>query len=232
MISARYWSECKSRKFRVSNRFGISSLWLSWRHLPYPSPLHSKVRLLMWGIYRILFEELPFGIESSADKRNKFHIVVIGGGWGCSSFLKRNGWEMKYLLCKAAIEGIKAIRKIRPTAEVFLVELLIWVHPMGDFRSASGRARKWLSVSNHKYNHGFNMSGTWRKPRSGRWDWSKLLLELPEETRVWNFTMARSSKLQKTGLRTPPIVVSLSWENISSNEVQATCHPCKTDPMS
>lgn len=48
---------------------------------------------------------------------------------GTAPFMTKNGWEMKYLLCKAAIQGIKAIRSMCLSVEVFLVEPLIWVHP-------------------------------------------------------------------------------------------------------
>ncbi len=70
-------------------------------------------------------------------------ISWLSGEVGAAApFLKRNGWEMKYLLCKAAIEGIRAIRKIKPTAEFFFGGTLNMGAPMGDFRSASGRVRK------------------------------------------------------------------------------------------
>lgn len=57
-------------------------------------------------------------------------ISWLGGDVrGTVPFMANAGWDVKYMLCKAAIQGIEAIKNVDPAAQIMMVEPLVRVHP-------------------------------------------------------------------------------------------------------
>ena len=51
---------------------------------------------------------------------------------GTVPFAVNSGFDIKYHLCKAAIEGIQVLRQTDPECRIFLVEPLVKIHPAND----------------------------------------------------------------------------------------------------
>jgi beta-glucosidase/6-phospho-beta-glucosidase/beta-galactosidase len=57
-------------------------------------------------------------------------ISWLGGdARGTVPFAINSGFDVKYFLCRAAIQGAKAIKEIQPEAKIMLVEPLMRIHP-------------------------------------------------------------------------------------------------------
>ncbi len=58
-----------------------------------------------------------------------FFSWLGGEARGTVPFAINSGFDLKYSLCKATIEAVKAIRSVDPAAQIMMVEPLIRVHP-------------------------------------------------------------------------------------------------------
>lgn len=58
-----------------------------------------------------------------------FFSWLGGDARGTVPFAINSGFDVKYFLCRAAIQGAKAIKAIQPEAKIMLVEPLMRVHP-------------------------------------------------------------------------------------------------------
>lgn len=121
-------------RIQSAQKYGIELIW-DIAHFGYPEeiyPTHPKFTPRFVAVCE------AFTKFYLSHCRSELRVVPIneisfiswlsGEVGAAAPYMRRNGWEMKYQLCKAAIQGIKAIRTIRPSAEIYLVEPLIWVH--------------------------------------------------------------------------------------------------------
>lgn len=122
-------------RIRCAQKYGIEQVW-DLIHFGYPDdiyPTHpnftARFVSLCQAFTSFYFSHSPTELRVVPINEISYISWLSGEVGGAAPFITKNGWELKYLLCKAAIQGIKAIRSIRPTAEIYLVEPLIWVHP-------------------------------------------------------------------------------------------------------
>lgn len=128
------FSEVTSR-IRTAEETGIQQIW-DMCHFGYPDdlmPTHPRF------VQR--FAELCRNFATTfRDTTNRTLIVtpineisflswLSGDKEGTVPFLKNMGWEIKLQLCKASIEGIRAIREADPESRIMLVEPMIHIHP-------------------------------------------------------------------------------------------------------
>lgn len=140
------WSEVETRagvfdfsevltRILSAQHHGIEQIW-DIAHFGYPNDIYpnhphftSRFVKLCEAFTKFYFRYSQAELKVVPINEISFISWLSGEVGGAAPFMIKNGWNMKYLLCKAAIQGIKAIRAIRPSAEVYLVEPLIWVHP-------------------------------------------------------------------------------------------------------
>lgn len=124
-------------RINIAEKLGVQQIW-DMIHFGYPSdlfPTHPK----FCERFVALCEAFVKFYQQSTTKpllivpinEISFLSWFSGDARGTTPYLEKNGWDMKYHLCKAAILGIKAIKALDPMAMVFLVEPLIKVHSNG-----------------------------------------------------------------------------------------------------
>ncbi|MFC6268690.1 hypothetical protein [Frigoriflavimonas asaccharolytica] len=142
------WSEVETGKnifdfsevlnrIQIAENLGIQIIW-DMIHFGYPEDLFPTHPKFCERFINLCSAFVKFYLENSSQP---FLIVPIneisflswfsGDVRGTAPYLERCGFDMKYHLCKAAILGIKTIKKLDPTATVFLVEPAIQVHNNG-----------------------------------------------------------------------------------------------------
>jgi beta-glucosidase/6-phospho-beta-glucosidase/beta-galactosidase len=119
----------------AAEKFGIQQIW-DLIHFGYPDgiyPAHPH--------FCIRFEQLCEAFASFYKENSKQQLFVVpineisflswhsGDVRGTVPFAVNNGWDIKYHLCKAAILGIKMLKKTDPDCRIILVEPLIQIHP-------------------------------------------------------------------------------------------------------
>ncbi|MCH7408433.1 amine oxidase [Belliella sp. DSM 111904] len=132
-------------RIQAADKLGIQQIW-DIIHFGYPDDLYPSHPQFCRRFVNLCLEFCKF-FKANSDQ--ELHLVPINEigflSWlsgevaSTAPFLKNNGWEMKYKLCEAAILGIKCVRKILPSAFIYLVEPLVWVHHESseDFQSAN-----------------------------------------------------------------------------------------------
>jgi beta-glucosidase/6-phospho-beta-glucosidase/beta-galactosidase len=122
-------------RIQSAQKYGIEQIW-DIIHFGYPDDMYPTHPNFTARFVALCEAFTRFYLNNSHEELKVVPINEIsfiswlsGEVGGAAPFMSKNGWTMKYLLCKAAIQGIKAIRSIRPTVEVYMVEPLIWVHP-------------------------------------------------------------------------------------------------------
>ncbi len=118
----------------AAEKYGIQQIW-DLIHFGYPddlSPTHPQ--------FCQRFESLceAFAIFYKKNAKQPLFVVPINEisflSWhsgevrGTVPFAVNSGWDIKYHLCKAAIFGIKTLKKIDPDCRIILVEPLIKIH--------------------------------------------------------------------------------------------------------
>lgn len=124
-------------RINIADKMGIQQIW-DMIHFGYPdnlSPTHPKFCERFTQLCKAFVEF--YNLHSSQPllivpiNEISFLSWFSGDAKGTIPFLEKNGWRMKYHLCKAAIIAIKEIRKLDPSAKIILVEPLIKVHQNG-----------------------------------------------------------------------------------------------------
>ncbi|PBJ10179.1 hypothetical protein [Flavobacterium sp. ACN6] len=121
-------------RIRAAEKYGIQQIW-DLIHFGYPddlSPTHP--------LFCKRFEQLcqAFATFYKENSKQKLFVVPIneisflswhsGDVRGTVPFATNSGWDIKYHLCKAAILGIKMLKKTDPNCTVILVEPLVKIH--------------------------------------------------------------------------------------------------------
>lgn len=143
------FSEVENR-IRAAQKAGIQQLW-DICHFGYPgelTPLDPQFPERLVGVcesftrfYRSISDEpliiIPVNEISFVSYLSNVAATI--------PFIRHSGGQIKYQLCKALIQAIKAIKAIDPAAQVMLVEPLIKVHPRNGNR---------ITSRIHQYNEG------------------------------------------------------------------------------
>ena len=121
-------------RIRAAEKHGIQQIW-DLIHFGYPddlSPTHP--------LFCSRFEQLchSFAVFYKENSKQKLFVVPIneisflawhsGDVRGTVPFAVNSGWDIKYHLCKAAIAGIKVLKKADPECTIILVEPLVKIH--------------------------------------------------------------------------------------------------------
>lgn len=127
------FSEVHNRMM-AAEKFGIQQIW-DLIHFGYPDgiyPTHPH--------FCARFEKLCEAFASFYKEHSKEPLYVVpineisflswhsGDVRGTVPFAVNSGWDIKYHLCKAAILGIKRLKKTDPKCRIILVEPLVKIH--------------------------------------------------------------------------------------------------------
>lgn len=127
------FSEVQNR-IEIANSLGIQQIW-DLIHFGYPDDLYPTHPL-----FSRRFEKLceAFALFFRSVSKQELFVVPIneisflswhsGDVRGTTPFMVNSGWDIKYHLCKAAINGIKMLKNIDPECRIVTVEPLIKVH--------------------------------------------------------------------------------------------------------
>lgn len=135
-ISGNYDFSEVLHRMKAAEKLGIQQIW-DLIHFGYPddlSPTHP--------LFCLRFEKLCQAFASFYKENSKQKLFVVpineisflswhsGDVRGTVPFAVNSGWDIKYHLCKAAIAGIKMLKKTDPSCTVILVEPLVKIHAM------------------------------------------------------------------------------------------------------
>lgn len=127
------FSEILSR-MRGAEKLGIQIIW-DLIHFGYPDGIYPT-----HPFFCQRFEQLcdAFAIFHKENSKQELFVVPIneisflswhsGDVRGTVPFAVNSGWDIKYHLCKAAILGIKMLKKTKPECHIILVEPLVKIH--------------------------------------------------------------------------------------------------------
>jgi beta-glucosidase/6-phospho-beta-glucosidase/beta-galactosidase len=128
------FSEVKNRMDAAKN-YGIQVIW-DLCHFGYPDGLYpthphfckrfTALCEAFANFYKQATDEQLFVVPVNEISFLSYHS---GDVRGTVPFAVNSGWDIKYHLCKAAIQGINVLKEIVPDCRIVLVEPLIKIHP-------------------------------------------------------------------------------------------------------
>jgi hypothetical protein len=141
------WSQVEKRPYEydfetvgymlsAGERHGIQQLW-DICHFGFPddlSPLHPKFTERFVGLCTAFAkfhrQNYPSQVLIVTPINEVSFLSWLGGeAAGTSPYCRNNGWEVKYHLMKAYIQGIKAFKRIDPTIRILTTEPLVNIVP-------------------------------------------------------------------------------------------------------
>ncbi len=121
-------------RMNVAREFGIQQIW-DLIHFGYPDglfPTHPHFGRRFEGLCRALarFYKKHFAEPLLVVPVNEISFLSwhSGENRGTVPFASHNGWDIKYHLCKAALQGIRVLKEELPDCKIVLVEPLIRIH--------------------------------------------------------------------------------------------------------
>ncbi|GAA3754708.1 hypothetical protein [Flavobacterium ginsengiterrae] len=137
-------------RIRAAEKLGIQQIW-DLIHFGYPDDLFPTHPL-----FCMRFEKLCEAFVNFYRTCSKQPLMVVpineisflawhsGDVRGTVPFAVNSGWDMKYHLCKAAILGIKMLKRFDPNCTIILVEPLVSIH-------ATENAYHVLDMNEHQF---------------------------------------------------------------------------------
>ncbi|WP_426485245.1 hypothetical protein [Flavobacterium sp. 2] len=125
-------------RMHAAEKLGIQVIW-DLIHFGYPDGIYPTHPLFCQR-----FEQFceAFVLFYKANSKQDLFVVPIneisflswhsGDVRGTVPFAVNSGWDIKYHLCKAAIIGIKILKKLDPGCNIVLVEPLVKIHPINE----------------------------------------------------------------------------------------------------
>jgi beta-glucosidase/6-phospho-beta-glucosidase/beta-galactosidase len=127
------FSEVKNR-MDAAEAFGIQQIW-DLVHFGYPDglfPTHPRFNdrfvALCEAFARFYSHHSDQPLFVVPFNEISFLSWLSGEVGGTVPFVTKNGWEIKYRLCEAAINGIQTIQRLCSDAKILMVEPLIKIH--------------------------------------------------------------------------------------------------------
>ncbi|MDN3724140.1 hypothetical protein QRD02_07080 [Aequorivita sp. SDUM287046] len=124
--------------FKAARKYKIQIIW-DLCHFGYPEDLVPTHPLFVSRFVSFCEQFLQFHLRHSNQRPWLIPINEIsflswhsGDMRGTVPFAVNSGWDIKYHLCKAKIEAIKAIKTIEPCAVIMAVEPLVKIHAADD----------------------------------------------------------------------------------------------------
>lgn len=121
-------------RMKAAEKLGIQIIW-DLIHFGYPDGIYPTHPLFCQRFERLCGAFAVFHKENS---KQELFVVPIneisflswhsGDVRGTVPFAVNSGWDIKYHLCKAAILGIKMLKKTNPDCQIILVEPLVEIH--------------------------------------------------------------------------------------------------------
>ena len=118
----------------AAEKMGIQQIW-DLIHFGYPDDIYPTHPLFCQRFVQLCE---AFAVFHSTYAKQPLFVVPIneisflswhsGDVRGTAPFAINSGWDVKYHLCKAAILGIKVLKKIIPNCTIVLVEPLVKIH--------------------------------------------------------------------------------------------------------
>ncbi len=127
------FSEVKNRMDAAAEQ-GIQQIW-DLVHFGYPDGIYPTHPLFVDRFVSLCEAFVEF-YQTQSDQTllvvpiNEISFLswLSGDVAGTVPFVTKNGWEIKYQLCKAAIAGIRAIKKTGMDCRIFMIEPVIKIH--------------------------------------------------------------------------------------------------------
>lgn len=126
------------KRMKAAQKHGVQQIW-DLIHFGHPDALYPTHPHFADRFENLCRAFTKFYLENSADplfvvpvNEISFLSWFSGDDRGTVPFAVNSGWDMKYHLCKAAIQGIKAMKEELPDCKIVLVEPLIKIHSDGD----------------------------------------------------------------------------------------------------
>ncbi|MEC5166385.1 beta-glucosidase/6-phospho-beta-glucosidase/beta-galactosidase [Flavobacterium sp. PL11] len=127
------FSEVHTR-MKAAEKYGVQQIW-DLIHFGYPDHIYPTHPHFCDRFINLCEAFATFYKEHSAQELYVVPINEIsflswhsGDVRGTVPFAVNSGWDMKYHLCKAAILGIKTLKKIDPNCVIILVEPLVKIY--------------------------------------------------------------------------------------------------------
>lgn len=145
------WSTVRTM-LAAGRRHGIQQLW-DICHFGYPddlTPLHPlfarRFASLCRAFVQVYREEQPDG-ELIVTPINEVSFISWLGGdaRGTAPYCIHQGWEVKYGLMRAYIEGVAAMREVDPNVRILTTEPLVNIRP----RAGSNHSEKVRAAQHH-----------------------------------------------------------------------------------
>ncbi len=125
-------------RMKVSEKLGIQIIW-DLIHFGYPDGLFPTHPHFGWRFENLCAAFAKFYIENSNEPLYVVPVNEIsflswfsGETRGTVPFAVNNGWDIKYHLCRAALMGIKVLKKLIPDCTIVMVEPMVKIHDDGD----------------------------------------------------------------------------------------------------
>ncbi|WP_185126768.1 glycoside hydrolase family protein [Chryseobacterium taklimakanense] len=126
------------KRMKAAQKHGVQQIW-DLIHFGYPDALYPTHPHFADRFENLCRAFTKFYLENSADplfvvpvNEISFLSWFSGDDRGTVPFAVNSGWDMKYHLCKAAIQGIKAMKEELPDCKIVMVEPLIKIHSDGE----------------------------------------------------------------------------------------------------
>ena len=124
-------------RIKIAEKLGIQIIW-DLIHFGYPDdlfPTHPKFCLRFENLCRAFVKVYKASCSQPLlvvpINEISFLSWFSGEARGTVPFAHQNGFDIKYHLCKAAIQGIKALKEEDPSCTIVMVEPLVRVHSDG-----------------------------------------------------------------------------------------------------
>lgn len=125
-------------RMKAAEKYGIQVIW-DLIHFGYPDglfPTHphfaSRFENLCRAFARFYQENSSEILYVVPVNEISFLSWFSGETRGTIPFAVHNGWDIKYHLCKAALQGIKILKEELPTCKIVMVEPLVKIHNKGN----------------------------------------------------------------------------------------------------
>ena len=132
-------------RMNAAKDFGIQQIW-DLIHFGYPDGIFPTHPHFIWRFenlcrafvqfYKTHFTETLFVVPVNEISFLSWHS---GENRGTVPFAIHNGWDIKYHLCKAALQGIRILKEELPDCKIVMVEPLVKIHSRNDDDDVSHR---------------------------------------------------------------------------------------------
>lgn len=125
-------------RMKAAQKYGIQVIW-DLIHFGYPDGLFPTHPHFVPRFENLCRAFARFYAENSSEilyvvpiNEISFLSWFSGEARGTVPFTINNGWDIKYHLCKAALQGIRILKQEIPTCKIVMVEPLVKIHDNGE----------------------------------------------------------------------------------------------------